>query len=171
MRMTFGDQKAPCAPDKGNRQFKAERPKQLGVSEITYVSTWQGRQYAALVIDLFARSIIGWRVSRSMRTDFMLDALEQALHGGQLGIHSDRGLQYFSIRYSERLTEAGVRRKGDRYDNALAETIFELYKAESIIAGYLGRLRNHSDSQRSNGSRGSTITDCWAHGQYPAFGG
>jgi putative transposase len=112
------------------------------VSDFTYVSTWQGWQYVAFVIDVFARRIVGWRVSSSMRTDFVLDALEQALYDRQperadaLIHHSDRGSQYVSIRYSERLAEAGIEpsvgSKGDSYDNALAETINGLYKAELI---------------------------------------
>jgi putative transposase len=125
-----------------NRQFKADRPNQLWVSDFTYVSTWQGWLYVAFVIDVFARRIVGWRVSSSMRTDFVLDALEQALYARQperdnsLIHHSDRGSQYVSIRYSERLAEAGIEpsvgSKGDSYDNALAETINGLYKAELI---------------------------------------
>jgi putative transposase len=127
VRTTISDSKAPCPLDKVNRQFRAERPNQLWVSDFTYVSTWQGWQYVAFVIDVFA---------------FVLDALEQALYARQperdksLVIHSDRGSQYVSIRYSERLAEAGVEpsvgSKGDSYDNALAETINGLYKAELI---------------------------------------
>jgi len=142
VRTTISDSKAPCPLDKVNRHFKAERPNQLWVSDFTYVSTWQGWLYVAFVIDVFARRIVGWRVSSSMRTDFVLDALEQALHARQperdssLVHHSDRGSQYVSIRYSERLAEAGVEpsvgSKGDSYDNALAETINGLYKAELI---------------------------------------
>ena len=142
VRTTTSDRKAPCPLDKVNRQFKAERPNQLWVSDFTYVSTWQGWQYVAFVIDVYARRIVGWRVSSSMTTDFVLDALEQALYARQperdrsLVIHSDRGSQYVSIRYSERLAEAGVEpsvgSKGDSYDNALAETINGLYKAELI---------------------------------------
>jgi len=142
VRTTISDSKAPCPLDKVNRHFKAERPNQLWVSDFTYVSTWQGWQYVAFVIDVFARRIVGWRVSSSMRTDFVLDALEQALYARQperdhsLVIHSDRGSQYVSIRYTERLAEAGVEpsvgSKGDSYDNALAETINGLYKAELI---------------------------------------
>jgi transposase InsO family protein len=114
VRTTFGDTKAPRPLDRVNRQFKADRPNQLWVSDFTYVSTWQGFVYVAFVIDVFARHIVGWRVSRSMRTDFVLDALEQALYARQperdasLIHHSDRGSQYVSIRYTERLTEAGI---------------------------------------------------------------
>jgi transposase InsO family protein len=142
VRTTFGDAAAPCPLDRVNRQFKANRPNQLWVSDFTYVSTWAGFVYVAFVIDVFARRIVGWRVSRSMRTDFVLDALEQALYARQpernasLIHHSDRGSQYVSIRYTERLAEAGIEpsvgSKGDSYDNALAETINGLYKAELI---------------------------------------
>ncbi len=142
VRTTVSDSKAVCPLDRVNRQFKAERPNQLWVSDFTYVSTWQGWLYVAFVIDVFARRIVGWRVSSSMHTDFVLDALEQALYARQpnpeeaLIHHSDRGSQYVSIRYSERLAEAGIEpsvgSKGDSYDNALAETINGLYKAEMI---------------------------------------
>jgi len=142
VRTTISNSAAPCPQDRVNRQFKADRPNQLWVSDFTYVSTWQGWQYVAFVIDVFARRIVGWRVSSSMHTDFVLDALEQALWARQperedaLIHHSDRGSQYVSIRYSERLAEAGIESsvgsKGDSYDNALAETINGLYKAELI---------------------------------------
>ena len=142
VRTTVPDTKAPCPLDRVNRQFRAERPNQLWVSDFTYVSTWQGWLYVAFVVDVFARRIVGWRVSSSMRTDFVLDALEQALYArrrerdGALVHHSDRGSQYVSIRYSERLAEAGIEPSvgstGDSYDNALAETINGLYKAEII---------------------------------------
>jgi putative transposase len=142
VRTTISDMKAPCPLDRVNRQFKAERPNQLWVSDFTYVSTWQGWLYVAFVIDVYARRIVGWRVSSSMHTEFVLDALEQALYArqperdGALIHHSDRGSQYVSIRYSERLSEAGIEpsvgSKGDSYDNALAETINGLYKAEVI---------------------------------------
>ena len=142
VRTTISDMKAPCPLDRVNRQFKAERPNQLWVSDFTYVSTWQGWLYVAFVIDVYARRIVGWRVSTSMHTEFVLDALEQALYArqperdGTLIHHSDRGSQYVSIRYSERLAEADIEpsvgSKGDSYDNALAETINGLYKAEVI---------------------------------------
>ena len=142
VRTTIADPKQPCPLDRVNRQFKAERPNQLWVSDFTYVSTWQGWLYVAFVIDVYARRIVGWRVSRSMTTDFVLDALEQALYArqpegdGSLVHHSDRGSQYLSIRYSERLAEAGIEPSvgstGDSYDNALAETMNGLYKAELI---------------------------------------
>jgi transposase InsO family protein len=127
VRTTISDGKAACPLDRVNRQFKAERPNQLWVSDFTYVSTWQGWLYVAFVVDVFARRIVGWRVSRSMNTDFVLDALEQVLYARQperddaLIHHSDRGSQYVSIRYSERLAEAGIEpsvgSKGDSYDN------------------------------------------------------
>ncbi|WP_088178478.1 IS3 family transposase [Methyloversatilis thermotolerans] len=142
VRTTVADPKVACPLDKVNRQFSAERPNQLWVSDFTYVSTWQGWLYVAFVVDVFARRIVGWRVSTSMSTDFVLDALEQALYARQperdssLIHHSDRGSQYVSIRYSERLAEAGIEpsvgSKGDSYDNALAETINGLYKTELI---------------------------------------
>jgi len=141
-RTTVPDRSAPCPRDRVNRQFTADRPNQLWVSDFTYVSTWQGWLYVAFVIDVFARRIVGWRVSRTMTTDFVLDALEQALYARQpadseaLVHHSDRGSQYVSIRYTERLAEAGIEpsvgSRGDSYDNALAETINGLYKAELI---------------------------------------
>ena len=142
VRTTTPDTSAPCPLDHVNRHFHASRPNELWVSDFTYVSTWQGWLYVAFVVDVFARRIVGWRVSTSMTTDFVLDALEQALYDRQperdssLIHHSDRGSQYVSIRYSERLAEAGVEpsvgSKGDSYDNALAETINGLYKAEVI---------------------------------------
>ncbi len=142
VRTTISDKALACPLDRVNRLFKADRPNQLWVSDFTYVSTWQGWQYVAFVIDVFARRIVGWRVSSSMHTDFVLDALEQALYdrqpqlGDALIHHSDRGSQYVSIRYSERLAQAGIEpsvgSRGDSYDNALAETINGLYKTELI---------------------------------------
>jgi transposase InsO family protein len=122
------------------RNFRADRPNQLWVADLTYVATWAGFVYVAFIIDVFSRSIVGWRVSNSLRSDLALDALEQALHARapdeRLVHHSDRGVQYLSIRYTERLAEAGVERSvgsvGDSYDNALAETINGLYKTEVI---------------------------------------
>jgi transposase InsO family protein len=142
VRTTIADAAAPCPSDRVNRQFKADRPNQLWVSDFTYVSTWQGWLYVAFVIDVFARRIVGWRVSNSMHTDFVLDALEQALYARQpeqsdaLVHHSDRGSQYICIRYTERLAQAGIEpsvgSRGDSYDNALAESVNGLYKAELI---------------------------------------
>ena len=122
------------------RQFQASGPNRLWVADLTYVATWRGFVYVAFVVDVFSRRIVGWRVSSSLRSDLALDALEQALHDRQdvanLVHHSDRGVQYLSIRYSERLAEAGIEASvgsiGDSYDNALAETINGLYKAELI---------------------------------------
>ena len=142
VRTTISNPAAPCPLDHVNRQFKASRPNELWVSDFTYVSTWQGFVYVAFIIDVFARRIVGWRVSPTPHTNFVLDALEQALYerrppvGKRLVAHSDRGSQYTSIRYTERLAEAGIEPSvgsvGDSYDNALAETINGLYKAEVI---------------------------------------
>ena len=142
VRTTVADTAAPCPLDHVKRQFKAPRPNVLWVSDFTYVATWVGFVYVAFVIDAYARRIVGWRVSRSAHAGFVLDALEQAIHdrkpvsGGGIVHHSDRGVQYVSIRYTERLAEAGlvpsVGSVGDSYDNALAETINGLYKAEVI---------------------------------------
>jgi putative transposase len=137
---TVADAAAVRPPDLVQREFRAERPNQLWVADLTYVATWAGFVYVALVIDVFARSIVGWRVSSSLRSDLALDALEQALHArapaDDLVHHSDRGVQYLSIRYTERLAEAGIERSvgsvGDSYDNALAETVIGLYKTEVI---------------------------------------
>jgi transposase InsO family protein len=142
VRTTRSDKAVPCPLDRVNRQFQAPRPNALWVSDFTYVATWQGFVYVAFVIDTFARRIVGWRVSRTAQAGFVLDALEQALHdrrpvqGGGLVHHSDRGVQYVSIRYTERLAEAGIEPSvgsvGDSYDNALAETINGLFKTEVI---------------------------------------
>ena len=139
-RTTIPNDLAERPLDRVNRQFQASRPNQLWVADFTYVATWSGFVYAAFVIDVFARRIIGWRVARSMHTDLVLDALEQALwaRSDATGVvhHSDRGRQYLSIRYSERLAEVGIEPSvgsvGDSYDNALAETIIGLYKTEII---------------------------------------
>jgi transposase InsO family protein len=142
LRTTVSDKAAPCPLDHVNRQFHAPAPNMLWVSDFTYVATWTGFVYVAFVIDTYARRIVGWRVSRTAHASFVLDALEQALHDrrpihrGGLVHHSDRGSQYVSIRYTERLAEADVEPSvgsvGDSYDNALAETINGLYKAEVI---------------------------------------
>ncbi len=142
VRTTVSDASAPCPRDRVNRQFTAPRPNALWVSDFTYVATWSGFVYVAFVIDAFARRIVGWRVSRSARAEFVLDALEQALHGRQplrrasLIHHSDRGVQYVSLKYTERLAEAGIEPSvgsvGDSYDNALAETVIGLFKTEVI---------------------------------------
>ena len=142
VRTTVQDKAAPCPLDHVNRVFHAPAPNVLWVSDFTYVSTWTGFVYVAFVIDVYARRIVGWRASRTAHASFVLDALEQALHErrpvrrGGLVHHSDRGSQYVSIRYTERLAEAGIEPSvgsvGDSYDNALAETINGLYKAEVI---------------------------------------
>ena len=142
VKTTFGDHATPCPADRVNRQFQAPRPNALWLSDFTYVATWQGFVYVAFVIDAYARRIVGWRVSRTAHASFVLDALEQALHdrrpveGGRLIHHSDRGVQYVSIKYTERLVAAGIEPSvgsvGDSYDNALAETINGLYKTEVI---------------------------------------
>jgi transposase InsO family protein len=142
VRTTVGDKAAPCPLDRVNRDFKAPAPNRLWVSDFTYVSTWAGFVYVAFVVDAYARRIVGWRASRSAQAGFVLDALEQALHArrpfarGGLVHHSDRGSQYLSIKYTERLAEAGIEPSvgsvGDSYDNALAETINGLFKTEVI---------------------------------------
>ncbi|EHW5639132.1 IS3-like element IS629 family transposase, partial [Escherichia coli] len=122
--------KAVAAGDRVNRQFVAERPDQLWVADFTYVSTWQGFVYVAFIIDVFAGYIVGWRVSPSMETTFVLDALEQALWARRPSgtvHHSDKGSQYVSLAYTQRLKEAGLLAStgstGDSYDNAMAESI------------------------------------------------
>lgn len=142
VRTTISDKASPCPLDHVNRQFHAPAPDRLWLSDFTYVATWAGFVYVAFVIDAYARRIVGWRVSRTAHASFVLDALEQALyerrpqHRGGLVHHSDRGSQYVSIKYTERLAEAGIEPSvgsvGDSYDNALAETINGLYKAEII---------------------------------------
>ncbi|TYF47541.1 IS3 family transposase [Enterobacter hormaechei] len=136
---TTVSRKAVAAGDRVNRQFVAERPDQLWVADFTYVSTWQGVVYVAFIIDVFAGYIVGWRVSSSMETTFVLDALEQALWARRPSgtvHHSDKGSQYVSLAYTQRLKEAGLLAStgstGDSYDNAMAESINGLYKAEVI---------------------------------------
>ena len=139
---TRPDDAAARPADLVDRQFVATRPNQLWVADFTYVATWRGFVYVAFVIDVFARTIVGWRVASSLRTDFVLDALEQAIYARcgdeptDLIHHSDRGSQYLSMRYTERLADAGidpsVGRRGDSYDNALAESVIGLFKTEVI---------------------------------------
>ena len=141
-KTTIPDELADRRADRVNRTFTVSRPNALWVADLTYVATWRGLIYVAFVIDAFARRIVGWRVSSSLRSDLALDALEQALYdrriddGEELIHHSDRGVQYVSIRYTERLAEAGIEPSvgsvGDSYDNALAESIIGLYKTEVI---------------------------------------
>ena len=139
---TASDAAATQPADLVARDFTATRPNQLWVSDFTYVATWRGFAYVAFVIDVFSRRIVGWRASASMRTDLVLDALDQAIYDrcdtatGDLVHHSDRGTQYLSIRYTERLADAGIElsvgSRGDAFDNALAETIIGLFKTEVI---------------------------------------
>jgi putative transposase len=139
---TAGDPAVPNPPDLVDRQFTATRPNQLWVSDFTYVATWRGFVYVAFVIDVFARRIVGWRVSSTLRTDCVLDALEQAIydrggaHAAGLVHHSDRGTQYLSMRYTDRLADAAIApsvgSRGDSYDNALAESVIGLFKTEVI---------------------------------------
>ena len=140
-RTTIPEAAAERPFDLVQRDFTATRPNQLWVADLTYVATWRGFVYVAFVIDVFSRRIIGWRVSSSLRSDLALDALEQAIGerqpaGDQLVHHSDRGVQYLSIRYTERLLTAGIEpsvgSRGDSYDNALAETVIGLFKTEVI---------------------------------------
>lgn len=141
-KTTVRDLAAPCPDDRVRREFHAPVPNRLWLSDFTYVASWAGFVYVAFVIDAFARRIVGWRASRSMQAEFVLDALEQALYdrrpvgGTGLVHHSDRGSQYVSIRYTERLAEAGIEPSvgsvGDSYDNALAETVIGLFKTEVI---------------------------------------
>jgi transposase InsO family protein len=155
VKTTISNPATPCPEDRVNRQFHAPRPNALWLSDFTYVATWAGFVYVAArhrartdgafdssLIDAFARRIVGWRVSRSMQAGFVLDALEQALHARRptqsngLIHHSDRGSQYVSIKYTERLADAGIEPSvgsvGDSYDNALAETVIGLFKTEVI---------------------------------------
>jgi len=139
---TTSDPAATRPSDLVERRFSATRPNQLWVADFTYVATWRGFVYVAFVIDVFARRIVGWRVSASLRTDFVLDALEQAIYDrrgdgmADLVHHSDRGTQYLSMRYTDRLTDAGIApsvgSRGDSYDNAMAESIIGLFKTEVI---------------------------------------
>jgi len=139
-KTTIPDEGSARPADLVERAFVATRPNQLWVADITFVATWRGFVFVAFVVDVFARRIVGWRVSTSIKTDLVLDALEQAIYArgkaDDLIHHSDRGSQYLSIRYSERLAEAGITASvgsvGDSYDNAMAETINGLYKTEVI---------------------------------------
>jgi transposase InsO family protein len=139
-KTTIADESTIRPMDLVGRDFTAQRPNQLWVADLTYVATWAGFVYVAFITDVFSRKIVGWRVSNSLRSDLAMDALEQALHArpdlGGLVHHSDRGVQYRSIRYTERLAEVGIEPSvgsiGDSYDNALAETINGLFKTEVI---------------------------------------
>jgi len=148
LRTTIPDEVVARPADLVQRDFTAIQPNQLWVADLTYVATWAGFVYVAFIIDVYSRRIVGWRVSPSLRSDLALDALEQALYArpdtGRLVHHSDRGVQYLSIRYTARLAQAGIEpsvgSSGDSYDNALAETIIGLYKTEVIHP--LGPWRN-----------------------------
>jgi len=138
-RTTVPDEVSPRPADLVERNFRAAVPNRLWVADLTYVRTWSGFAYVAFIIDVFSRYIVGWHASRSLRTDLVLTALEQALWARKgpfdgLVHHSDRGVQYLSIRYTERLAEAGIATsvgsRGDSYDNALAESVIGLYKTE-----------------------------------------
>ncbi len=140
-RTTVADESAPRPADLVERNFRAALLNRLWVADLTYVRTWSGFAYVAFIVDVYSRYIVGWQASRSLRTDLALDALEQALWAREgpldgLVHHSDRGVQYLSIRYTERLAEAGavtsVGSRGDSYDNALAESVIGLYKAELV---------------------------------------
>jgi putative transposase len=144
---TLPDTAAPCPQDLVQRQFTADRPNQLWVADCTYVATWRGFVYAAFVVDVFARRIVGWRAHATMRMELVLDALEQGLHdralAGRLLVDSDRGSQYVAMRYTNRLADAGaapsVGSAGDAYDNALAESSIGLCKTELIIGAGHGK--------------------------------
>ena len=167
---TISDDKLARPLDLVNRQFVAQRPNQLWVADITFVATWSGFVYVAFVIDVFSRYIVGWKVSRSLHTELVLNALEQALWSRKpadsLIHHSDRGSQYLSIRYSDRLAEAGIESSvgsvGDSYDNALAETINGLYKTEAIRNRNKGPWKTIDDVEYAtwNGWTGLIIEDC-----------
>ena len=164
VKTTIPDELLDRPLDRVNRQFNVFRPNALWVADLTYVATWRGVAYTALVIDVFARRIVGWRVWNSLRTDLVLDALEQALYSrtGTKGLvhHSDRDSQYLSIRYTERLAEAGIESSvgsvGDSYDNALAESIIGLYKTEVIWPRGPWKTLKKSNTLRWNGWTGST---------------
>ena len=173
IRTTVSDKAAPCPLDKVNRQFHAPAPNRLWVSDFTYVATWADFVHVAFVIDAYARRIVGWRVSRTAHAGFVLDALEQALHArrpvhrGGLIHHSDRGSQYVSIKYTERLAEAGIEPSvgsvGDSYDNALAETVSMVFtKPRSFTGAGRGAHSRPSSSLLWNGSIGSTTGGSWS---------
>lgn len=166
-RTTISRSQSDYPEDLVKRQFTATRPNELWVADFTYVATWAGFVYVAFVIDVFSRRIIGWRVARSMQTDLVLDALEQALwaRSNALSVihHSDRGCQYLSIRYTQRLNEAGVEPSvgstGDSFDNAMAESVIGLFKTE-VIHHRGGAISTPSSTPLSTGWLGSTIVVC-----------
>lgn len=169
-----------CPQDLVQRQFHAPAPNKLWVSDFTYVSTWHGFVYVAFIIDVFARVIVGWRVSSTAHTDFVLDALEQALcqrrqPEGQVTHHTDRGCQYVSIRYTQRLAEAGlvasVGSVGDSYDNALAETINGLYKTELIYRQPSKSIFNIKETKLLHEPYLQSTQGIWNHTERPKTGG
>ena len=172
VRTTISDKATACPLDHVNRQFKAARPNALWLSDFTYVATWAGFVYVAFIIDAYARRIVGWRASRTAHAGFVLDALEQALHDrrplhrGGLVHHSDRGSQYVSIKYTERLADAGIEPSvgsvGDSYDNALAETINGLYKAEVIHRR--GPWRSFRGRRVRDVGKGRLVQQSWLAG-------
>jgi putative transposase len=161
-----------------DRDFSVQRPNQLWVADLTYVATWSGFVYVALVIDAFSRFLVGWQVSRSLRTDLALDALEMAIWRRQAQLeglvhHSDRAANTWSVRHTERLAEAGavtsVGSRGDSYDNALAETIIGLYKTDLVRRRGPWRAWTRSSTPPWSGSTGSTTAACWSRsGTSPA---
>ena len=172
VKTTISDKAAPCPLDHVNRQFKAPRPNVLWVSDFTYVATWTGFVYVAFVIDAYARRIVGWRASRTAHAGFVLDALEQALHDrrpvhrGGLVHHSDRGSQYVSIKYTERLAEAGVEPSvgsvGDPTTMLSPKPSTASTRPRSSIGAGRGAASRPSSSRRWNGSTGSTTAGSWS---------
>ena len=166
---TIPDEAALRPPDLVGRDFTATRPNQLWVADLSYVATWSGFVYVAFVIDVFSRKIVGWRVMNSLKTDIALDALEQALWARSdtdgLIHHSDRGSQYLSIRYTERLSESGIEpsvgSRGDSYDNALAESVIGLYKTEVIRKDGPWKGVDDVEFALSTGCPGSTSSGSW----------
>ena len=168
VKTTIPDKAAPCPLDHVNRQFRVPAPNRLWVSDFTYVSTWTGFVYVAFVIDAYARRIVGWRVSRTAHAGFVLDALEQAVHqrrpakGTGLVHHSDRGAQYLSIKYTKRLSDAGIEPSvgsvGDSYDNALAENDQRLVLSRGDPSSW--PPSRPSNTRHSDGSTGSTTAVC-----------
>jgi putative transposase len=174
-KTTIGDDSLPRPPDLVDRNFKVERPNALWVSDLTYVATWRGFVYVAFVIDAYARRIVGWRASTSLRTGLALDALEQALHDRSIGEdetlihHSDRGVQYVSMRYTERLAAAGIAPSvgsvGDSYEREACPRGTTLWrkrltvylKPKSFVGGALGQTSKRLSSRHWNGLTGSTI--------------
>jgi putative transposase len=175
IRTTVSDKAAPCPLDKVNRQFRAPAPNMLWLSDFTYVSTWAGFVYVAFVIDAYARRIVGWRVSRTAHASFVLDALEQALHdrrplrGGGLVHHSDRGVQYVSIRYTERLAEAGIEPSVGSVATAMTtrsprpSTVS--IRPRSSTGADRGAPSRPSSSPRWNGWTGSTTGGSWSRSE------